>query len=317
MDQQIKRRALHRGRFKQIPIYLGKFFRMFILKNDWLVLPMSALIAALVATVVGGAMFSTMEGALMGAMAVTCVCLWNGCFNSIQAVCRERGIVKREHRSGMHVSAYIFSHMIYQAFLCLMQTVITILVFTVLGVKLPSEGFVTPWFRLDYGISIFLTTYAADMLSLMISCIVRNTTTAMTVMPLLLIFELVFSGIMFTLDEGLERFSNLTVARWGMTALCSQANYNSLPLVQVWNQLVKFRNYDFEGFTPINDVVQYIQDNGLVNDFCLEAGANSQNPRYVLSSGNLFSCWLILLLFALAFAAISMLFLKRIDKDRR
>ena len=317
MDHQIKHRVLHRGRIKQIPIYLGKFFRMFILKNDWLVLPMSALIAALVATVVGGAMFSTMEGALMGAMAVTCVCLWNGCFNSIQAVCRERGIVKREHRSGMHVSAYILSHMIYQAFLCLMQTVITILVFGALGVDLPSKGFITPWFRLDYGITIFLTTYAADMLSLMISCIVRDTTTAMTVMPLLLIFELVFSGIMFTLDEGLEKFSKLTVAKWGMTALCSQADYNSLPLVQVWNQLVKFRNYEVSGFTPINEVVQYIQDNGLVNDFCLEAGANSQNLRYTLSSSNIYKCWLMLMLFAFAFAAISMLFLKRIDKDKR
>ena len=35
----------HRGRIAQIPIYLGKDFRMFIFQNDWKVLPMSALIA--------------------------------------------------------------------------------------------------------------------------------------------------------------------------------------------------------------------------------------------------------------------------------
>ena len=38
----------HRGRLAQIPIYLGKDFRMFIFQNDWKVLPMSALIAALI-----------------------------------------------------------------------------------------------------------------------------------------------------------------------------------------------------------------------------------------------------------------------------
>ena len=43
----------HRGRLAQIPIYLGKNFRMFIYQTDWKVLPMSALIAALIAFVVG------------------------------------------------------------------------------------------------------------------------------------------------------------------------------------------------------------------------------------------------------------------------
>ena len=52
----------HRGRLAQIPIFLGKDFRMFIFQNDWKVLPMSALIAAIIALVVGANMFVTMEG---------------------------------------------------------------------------------------------------------------------------------------------------------------------------------------------------------------------------------------------------------------
>ena len=31
-----------RGYFRQIPIYLGKFFRMFIYMDDWKMLPMAA-----------------------------------------------------------------------------------------------------------------------------------------------------------------------------------------------------------------------------------------------------------------------------------
>ena len=51
-----------------------------------------------------------MEGNLKGAFALTCVAIWNGCFNSIQSVCRERPIIKREHRSGMHISSYAVSY---------------------------------------------------------------------------------------------------------------------------------------------------------------------------------------------------------------
>ena len=102
----------HRGRIAQIPIYLGKDFRMFIFQNDWKVLPMSALIAAMIALVVGENMYVTMEGQFQCSLALTCICIWNGFFNSIQSVCRERPIIKREHRSGMHISSYIFAHLI-------------------------------------------------------------------------------------------------------------------------------------------------------------------------------------------------------------
>ena len=84
----------HRGRTSQVPIYLGKQYRFFINESDWKVLPMAAVIAALVAMVIRNKLFINMEGSLMGALAMTCVALWNGCFNSIQAICRERPIIK-------------------------------------------------------------------------------------------------------------------------------------------------------------------------------------------------------------------------------
>ena len=128
----------HRGRLAQIPIYLGKDFRMFIFQTDWKVLC---------------------------SLALTCICIWNGFFNSIQSVCRERPIIKREHRSGMHISSYIIAHLIYQMFLCVMQAMLTVLVFNLVGVKFPEAGFITQWFRVDIWITLFLITYAADITS--------------------------------------------------------------------------------------------------------------------------------------------------------
>ena len=187
----------HRGRVAQTFIYLGKLFRMFLFQNDWKVLPMAAVIAGLVAFSVGKNLFMTMEGTLMGTFALSCICIWNGFFNSIQMICRERAIVKREHRSGLHISSYIAAHMIYQFVLCALQVVITLVVCYVMKVKIPDKGLVTPWPVLDIGITLFLITYCADMLALLVSAFARTTTTAMTIMPFLLIVQLLFSGAFF------------------------------------------------------------------------------------------------------------------------
>ena len=59
----------HRGRGAQVWIYLGKLIRMFIYQSDWKVLPMAAIIAALVGMVIRKRLFITMEGTLMGGFA--------------------------------------------------------------------------------------------------------------------------------------------------------------------------------------------------------------------------------------------------------
>ena len=141
MQQQvtkIKPRLRHRSRLLQLPIYLGKMLRSFLYMSDWKLLPMSAIIAALVSMVVRRNYFLTMEGTLMGSFALTCVAIWNGCFNSIQVICRERPIVKREHRSGMHITSYVISAMIYQALLCIGQTIVTLYVCKLSGVSFPT-----------------------------------------------------------------------------------------------------------------------------------------------------------------------------------
>ena len=262
MPEAKKQRSVrHRGRGSQIWIYLGKFFRMFIFQSDWKVLPMSAVIAALVSMVISPGMFVTKEGTTLGSFALTCVCIWNGCFNSIQVVCRERGIVKREHRSGMHVSSYIVAHMIYQAFLCLAQTGILLIVGARMGLKYPQEGFLfAHQFWPEFAITIFLITYASDMLSLLISCIARNTTLAMTVMPFLLIFQLVFSGGMFSLPSWSQPLSYLTISNYGLCSINAQANFNKLPSVVAWNTLFRMRNNDISGSLTPEQLAQFLQD---------------------------------------------------------
>ena len=241
-------RVRHRGRGGQVWIYFGKLLRMFLYQSDWKVLPMSALIAGLVGMVIRRRLFINMEGALMGGFAMVMVAIWNGCFNSIQVICRERDVIKREHRSGMHISSYIVSHMLYQALLCLMQTAITLYVTRLAGVQYPAEGLFTRWFMVDFGISMFLITYAADMMSLWISCLARSTTTAMTIMPFVLIFQLVFSGGLLTLPQWVTQFhlTDLTISNPALKVIATQARYNDMPMTTLWSYVQKSENLPVE-----------------------------------------------------------------------
>ena len=252
----------HRGRLEQIGIYLGKFLRMFFYQSDWKVLPMSALIAGLIGLVMGPTLFVTLEGTAMGAFAMVMVCIWNGCFNSIQVICRERDVIKREHRSGMHVSAYVTAHMIYQALLCLMQTIITLSVTKVAGIHYelcrPLFG---SWFLLDFGITVFLITFASDMMALWISTLCRSTTAAMTIMPFVLIFQLVFSGGMLSLPEWSKPLTRLTISSPGINAVSAQGDANHRPLVSLWNSVQSMGGMEISGEITLGQVLDFLDSN--------------------------------------------------------
>ena len=253
-----KRIYRHRGRSSQIPIYLGKQLRFFFNESDWKVIPMAAVIATLVSMVIRKKMFLNMEGTLMGAFALTCVAIWNGCFNSIQSVCRERPIIKREHRSGMHISSYVAAHMIYQFLLCLMQTAVTMYVMRLVGVQFPEQGFMTSWMIMDIGITMFLISYASDMMSLLISSFSRTTTSAMTIMPFILIFQLVFSGTMISLPSWSRPLSKLTISSYGIRAIAAQSGYNELPMITAWNTLDGMKNSRIEETVTVEQMLKVL-----------------------------------------------------------
>ena len=268
MADNVMQKIRHRGRLEQIRIYLGKFVRMFVYQSDWKVFPMAILISALVSMVVRKDFFLTMEGTLKGAFALTCVCIWNGCFNSIQVICRERDIIKREHRSGMHITSYIASHMIYQTIICMVQVFLTIWACSKMGIKFPAEGLLSPNFKLELFVSMFLITFAADMMSLFISAVARSTTTAMTVMPFVLIFQLVFSGGIFNLPAWAETFSSMTISNYGLSVIATQGDYNELPMATVWNAVSKLRDNELKASLSVGNVMDFMtkKDNPLIAD---------------------------------------------------
>ena len=262
------RKVHHTGRTSQIIIYLGKQLRFFINQSDWKVLPMAAVIAGLVGMVIRRRFFVSMEGSLIGAFALACVAIWNGCFNSIQSVCRERPIIKREHRSGMHISAYVTAHMIYQFLLCAAQTGLTMFVLRQLSVPIPrgyGSGLITPWMICDLGITMFLISYAADMMSLFISSISHTTTGAMTIMPFILIFQLVFAGSIIPLPEWSRPLSGFTISNYGIRALAAQSGYNDMPSNTVWDMVSKMKDSEIGGTVSVGQILDKLDNPAIEN----------------------------------------------------
>lgn len=128
---------------------------------------------------------------------------------------------------------------------------------------------------------------------------------------------MVLSGVMFPLEGVLSKVGNLTIAKWGITALNAQADINHRPVVTLWNQMVKAKTLEIEGQRPIQDVLIFMEKNGLNKELNLKMAELSANPAYNTTDSNVIKCWVVLLLFSVLFAFLSMVFLKMVDKDKR
>lgn len=296
------------SRLTQVGIYLGKNWRLFVNERGWKVLIFGAVISVMVSAVLGSNMFVYTGETLQGAFTLVSACIWIGIFNSIQSICKERAIIKREHHAGLHISSYVVAHLIFQAGICLLQAAL------LLGISaafLQYPG-VQPLFgsvMLEYFITYFLATYAADVLGLAISAIVKTPTTAMTVMPFVLIIQLIFSGMLFNLQGPLGYVGSLTISKWGMNAACISTDYNNLGNTAKINLTGTLQEMAEEENLPLtHDQLEQLVD----EHYQVEI-----NPNYLHESGRLLSSWGILVVHIAVYSAVAIAALELVDRDKR
>lgn len=289
------------SRLEQIKIYTGKCFRIFLYEKGYKVIIFAAVIAAVIVSVLSDHMFDINEDTKTGCFAIVCACIWIGIFNSIQSICREREIIKREHRTGLHISSYIIAHLIYEFVICLIQAAVITAILSY-GAELPEDGIFFD-LGLEYFITIFLVTYGADTLGIAVSSIVKTETAAMTVMPFVLIIQLVFSGAIFQLGGAGSLLSQLTISKWGMAALGSSVNMNMLPTSLTIQKFEWTGSSDYHGQTydTLYDVVK----------------EQEYDMDFEFYSGHLLNTWLILAGYAALYGAVGIAGLEFVDRDKR
>ena len=148
-----------------------------------------------------------------------------GCLNGVQAIVRERPIYRRERMVNLGIAPYIFSKIFILGIFSLVQS--AILVYLV-NLKAPfHQGIFLP-ILVEIYITLALTNLAGLMLGLAISAFASNSDRALSLVPLVLIPQVIFSGVIFELNTPiLQALGALFAARWAMAGLGSSVGLHA------------------------------------------------------------------------------------------
>jgi len=172
--------------------------------------------------------FETYEGAKQIFFTVACMITLMGIINSFLEICKEKEIVKREHRSGVSAISYLLSKFIVLSSIGVIQvTIFSILLFAF--IDLPSVDLVLNS-HIELALILYLTIIAATAMGLLISVLAKTSEQATLMMPALIILQLVFAGVLFELSGATEYISYVIVSKWSMASLGTAIDINSLPL---------------------------------------------------------------------------------------
>jgi len=272
------------GRIRQLGVLSARYFQLLV--NDrqrlMLVLLQAPLLALLISLVKDGDQFEVYRSTKSLLFALSCSAFWIGILNAIQEVCKERNILRREYMTGLHLSSYVLSKFTILGMLCMVQALMLTGVFG-MSVGLPKEGIFLPPF-IEFFITTFLTSYAAAGMGLFTSSLFKNQDRAMTVAPILLMPQILFSGLLFELTGVTKYISWFAICRWSMEGYGSSANLS-----------------DLKNMVKIGENVQEIEK--VIEDF------------FTFTTAHITKSWLILLAFIVGFGILSVVALRNIKKN--
>ena len=148
-----------------------------------------------------------------------------GTLNSYREICKEREIILREASVGVNLLAVVLS----KAFVLLLIEVAQAAILTVGFVNVVHVPQNHLLFETDVEIfiTVLLMLFASSATGLLVSAVFRSGETAILVVLVLMIGQVVFSGILFTLTGAASAIASVIVCRWGMGALGASTDLNS------------------------------------------------------------------------------------------
>ena len=158
------------------------------------------------------------------------VAVWFGIINAAREIAKESAVYRRERLAGLSVGAYVLSKVFVLALLVAAQSAVTVAVLST-EVRLPVNGIVMEG-PMELFVTTALTSLAGLSLGLVISAWARTPDRAISFVPIALIPQILFSGVLFPFGGGVSTTRVLswgTVSRWAMDAYGSTINLARLP----------------------------------------------------------------------------------------
>lgn len=284
-SQKTERGRRH-GAFRQMKVLSSRYLKLLI--NDrqrlLLLLVQAPVLAFLISFVKDGNQFEQYGMTKSLLFALSCSAFWVGILNSIQEVCKERNILKREYMTGLRLGPYVLSKFLVLGLLCLVQSLLLTGVF-LWRVGGPQEGILAAP-ELELFITTFLTAFSAAAMGIFASSLFRNADRAMTLAPILLMPQILFSGLLFKLSGVTKYISWFAICRWSMEGYGTTANLNGLEYVV---------EMDGEPMTIAHEAEEF----------------------FTYTSEHLTKDWMILAAFVIGFGLISIIALGSIRKNER
>ena len=212
-----------------------------------ILLAQAPVLAFLLSAVASPDLYSSHEDTKLVLFSMACSALWLGLFNSVQEISKEKVILKKEYISDLKLSAYLLSKFIVQSILAIIQSFVLIYVFQKLSGASQYSILINPFW--DMVIICFISILSAAAQGLFISSFIKNTS-VLSILPLILVPQLLLSGIFFKLDGILEFLSNFILCRWTVEGLGTSANLNALThLAQTINPFIQMEPESYFLFT--------------------------------------------------------------------
>ncbi|HEV2581259.1 MAG TPA: FHA domain-containing protein [Ktedonobacteraceae bacterium] len=142
-----------------------------------------------------------------------------GCLNGAREIVKESAIYQRERAVNLGIMPYMFSKIVVLGVLCFFQSAVLTLVIQ-LGEPLQQGIIFSP--ILETYITLTLTSLAGLLIGLAISAIAPNNDRAISLVPIILIPQVIFSGAIIPLKDWLTQIlATIFPTRWAMAALGS------------------------------------------------------------------------------------------------
>ncbi len=140
-----------------------------------------------------------------------------GCINGAREIVKELPIYRRERTVNLGIAPYMFSKIVVLGVLCLLQSAILVILVNLVA---PFQQGVFLPVGLEVYITLALTSLAGLMLGLLVSSLAPNNDRAVSLIPIILIPQVIFAGAIFPLKGGfLQPIGLLFAARWAVAAL--------------------------------------------------------------------------------------------------
>ncbi len=228
-EKERRARSYALSRWRQLAILSRRYAELILAdrRNLALLLLQAPLIGVLLVLVSRGDAFTAdrIEAKKLIFMLAT-TGVWFGVINSAREICKEAAILRRERLAGVRAGPYLASKAVVLFALVLVQSAVLLGVVAV-RVDLPADGIVVPA-ALELYVTIALAGLAGLGLGLCVSAVASTPDKATSLIPIVLVPQVLFGGVMFTLHGATATASWLVPSRAAVDALSATTDTNRL-----------------------------------------------------------------------------------------